>query len=215
MAKLDLPEPREYGWTLKRLRSAKTSVRRDSVGGIDIEIEHETVHGVSAAMLAWWFQHLDKELVFRGEKIPVYLLWHPYDHVSVEGTRDDAGKIAPGSTIHLHEVFGRDPRFVFKEALGVHRWDAGGIGLHLEVPGLRLFQVDHAFRDVEGGARYHTRAHIGAPGVIGALANAVLIPLKFDDDKIGAWLTHNVEEVGNFENFLPELCASMGVKKAA
>ena len=215
MAKLALPEPREYGWTLKRLSSAKTTVRRDSVGGIDIEIEHSILRGVSVEMLAWWFQHLDKELMFRGEKLPVYLLWHPYDHVSVEATRDGAGRIAAGSTLHVHEVFGRDARFVVKEAFGVHRWDSGGIGLHLEVPGVRLAQLDHEFRDVDGGVRYHTRAHLGAPGVLGALVNALVIPLKFDDDKIGAWLTHNVEEVGNFENFLPELYAAAHVAKAA
>jgi hypothetical protein len=36
----------------------------------------------------------------------------------------------------------------------------------------------------------------------------------FDEARGRAWIKHNIEEVGNFEAFLPELCAIEGVAKA-
>jgi hypothetical protein len=42
-------------------------------------------------------------------------------------------------------------------------------------------------------------------GPFGRGVNAWLRRRTFPDDKARAWLTHNVEEVGNFESFLPAL----------
>lgn len=47
-------------------------------------------------------------------------------------------------------------------------------------------------------------------GIEGPLArvNPLLRRAMFPDDRARAWLTHNVEEVGNFEWFLPSLYAA-------
>ncbi len=40
--------------------------------------------------------------------------------------------------------------------------------------------------------------------------NRIVRPRVFSDDKARTWLKHNVEEVGNFEFFLPDLHALEG-----
>lgn len=50
--------------------------------------------------------------------------------------------------------------------------------------------------------------HVGSsnPGV-GSLLNRWVRPRFLSDESARAWLKHNVEEVGNFEHFLPETFA--------
>jgi hypothetical protein len=52
--------------------------------------------------------------------------------------------------------------------------------------------------------RYRSRALVGAEGMLGPFVN-VLVRRLFSDDTAQAWVRHNVEEVGCFENFLPAL----------
>jgi hypothetical protein len=44
--------------------------------------------------------------------------------------------------------------------------------------------------------------------------NRFVRPRLFPDDKARAWLRHNVEEVGNFEFFLPELYAKEASRRS-
>ena len=57
---------------------------------------------------------------------------------------------------------------------------------------------------------------VGPENPIGRIfVNRLVRPRLFPDDKARAWLRHNVEEVGNFEFFLPELYARRERPEAA
>ena len=54
------------------------------------------------------------------------------------------------------------------------------------------------------GLKISTRLCVGvADGWAKTLINQVFVPLLFDEKKTEAWMLHNVEEVGSWENFLP------------
>ncbi len=203
---IDLPPPREFGWHLKPVETARTCIERLSDGRMTIEIDHEIVRGVTTRMLAWWFQSFDREVMWEGQSLQAYLLWHPLDHVHVRAFRGEGGRLRVGDRLHINEVFGRDRRFTVDQGVRIHRWDANGIGFHAVIGGVRVFNLDHAFEDVADGVRYRSRALIGAEGVLGRLVNTIA-QRAFTDETARAWCRHNVEEVGCFENFLAPLWA--------
>jgi hypothetical protein len=49
---------------------------------------------------------------------------------------------------------------------------------------------------------------VGATGLVGRLINPLIRRFAFDEARGRAWIKHNIEEVGNFESFLPRLYAS-------
>ena len=178
-------------------------------GGFELAIEHEIIRGISTEMLEWWFQNLDRDFDYRGQRLHAYRMWHPLDHIRIDFTRDEAGRIAPGQRVHIQEVFGRDPRNRIDEHVWLHRWDRYGIGLHATIAGIRMFELNHQFDDVPGGVQYRSRARIGAfSGLVGGMLTRVALPRRFPPQKATAWFKHNIEEVGCFENFLPELYAA-------
>jgi hypothetical protein len=201
---LELPSPREFGWHLKPVESARTSVQRLGDGRMTIEIDHEIIRGITTEMLAWWFQTFDREITWEGRTMQAYLLWHPLDHVGVTLFRGPTGRLGVGDRLHITEVFARDPRFTVDQDVRVHRWDDNGVGFHAVIGGFRGFNLDHSFENVAGGVRYRSRALVGAEGMLGPLVN-VLARRLFSDETARAWVRHNVEEVGCFENFLSTL----------
>lgn len=68
--------------------------------------------------------------------------------------------------------------------------------------------MDYAFRETAEGTIYHNSLTVGARGVIGRLVNPLIRRFSFDETRGHAWIKHNIEEVGNFESFLPELYAT-------
>lgn len=206
---LPLPAPLEVDWSWKAVTSAVTELKKSDSGSLELTIEHELIRGITTEMLAWWFQHLDRDVDWQGGKLHAYRLWHPRDHVRIDFTRDRAGRITPGQRIHIQEMFARDPRYTVDEHPRIHRWDRYGIGFHVDILGTRMFELNHQFEDVPGGVQYRSRARIGAfRGLVGGVLNRVVIPGRFGEEKARAWFTHNVEEVGCFEHFLPQLFAA-------
>ena len=71
---------------------------------------------------------------------------------------------------------------------------------------LGFSSLEHQFIPVSNGTRYESRLLIGVDSTIGKFfVNPVIRPLFIGYEMAQAWLKHNVEEVGNFEFFLPEL----------
>lgn len=211
---LPLPPPRDFGWRLKPLESARTSVVRLADGRLELRINHSPIRGVTAAMLAWWFQVLDGEATYRGRTLPAYLLWHPLDHVALRTFRARPERVAPGDRIHIQEMFARDPRFAVDNVVTIHRWDEGGIGFHVDRMGLRVFELDHVFEDAPAGTDYRSCLRIGSGvGLLKPLVNRIA-GRRFSDEMARVWLRHNVEEVGCFEEFLPELFAERAIRSA-
>ena len=64
----------------------------------------------------------------------------------------------------------------------------------------------YSFKEVRGGTLYENALTVGIhkPAFLAAL-NAPIQALKFPEEMGRAWLTHNVEEVGNLQFFLPDL----------
>lgn len=207
-----LPAPADLGWTPRSVASADVVVTPLGDGRLEVRIDHAPLTGVTTAMLGWWFQTFDGTATWRGEKLAAYRLWHPRDHIDVRPGRDAKGRIAPGCRLNIREVFARDPRFVTDIHAVIHRWDTRGIGFHRDILGHRVVELDHAFTDSAAGVLYRTcmRAGVGN-GPLRRLINRLAVKRRFSPDAVEAWTRHNIEEVGFFADFLPELYATAAI----
>jgi hypothetical protein len=203
----DLPDPIPVPWTMKPLSSAVTKLDVDDRGRMHASIVHDVLHGVTPAMLAWWFRNLSGTVDIEGRPYPRYRVWHPLDHVEHRYVVTPPSGTGPGSVFLIHEVLGRDPAYRVKVHTRVERLDEGGFSHRPRVHGISgLVRMDYTFARVPGGTRYENSITIGmhAPRWLRGI-NTALRTLAFDEAHARAWLKHNVEEVGNLEHFLPGL----------
>lgn len=111
-----------------------------------------------------------------------------------------------GDKIRIHEAFQRDQRFEVDETAVVSTLDNNGMGLTAYQLGQTLLNLQHRFQDVNGGVEYRSRMVLRVEsGVLKPMINNLVLPKRFSRKKADAWLLHNVEEVGYFENFLTDL----------
>ena len=204
---MDLLKVKDFGWTLRSLSSARTNIAELVDGRIEVTIDHAPLKGITREMLVWWFQHMDGECTWEGETVPNYHLWHPRDHISVSiSDRNAQGVAVAGSKIHIQEAFNHDLRYLVDNTVTIDRLDETGLRFHAERAGKTAFELEHRYLPSVEGIEYHSRLLLGVgQGWLKSLINDVILPRQFSDDKAIAWLTHNVEEVGCFEDFLPEL----------
>jgi hypothetical protein len=205
--------PYELGWTLRAVESADVVVTALGDGRREIRIDHAPLTGVTTEMLEWWFQNFDGVATYRGRTLPAYHLWHPRDHVAVTFARGPSGRVEPGQRLHIEEVFGRDRRFETDVHSVIHRWDRRGVGFHHDVLSHRLVELDHVFTDTPAGVLYRTCMRVGAGvGPLRRLVNAAA-DRRFGPATTTAWIRHNVEEVGCFVEFLPDLFANRAIAR--
>ncbi len=218
MSAADLPPPIEIPWTMKPLESAETSTERLPDGRMRWSIVHDILHGVTPQMLVWWFKHMDGDVEIAGTSIPRYRAWHPRDHVALTYVRkaDDGSNMGPGSQMRIQEYFARNPEWYVDIVDDVIQLDERGfIHVH-EVAGIEVARMEYTFERTPAGTLYRNCLVAGmtAP-ILRAPFNALIRPRLLSDAMGHAWLTHNVEEVGNLEHFLPELFeAEMGGRAA-
>jgi hypothetical protein len=205
-----LPEPIPIPWTMKPLSSAETTLDIDDQGRMRASIVHDVVHGVSPAMLVWWFRNMRGTIDIEGRPYPRYRVRHPRDHVEHRYLVTPPEGDGVGSTFLIHEVLGRDRRYEINVRTDVVRLDEGGFAHRPRFHGISgLVRMDYEFQRVAGGTRYSNSITIGFDGPRWLrLANATMRRFAFDEAHARAWLVHNVEEVGNFEHFLPRLHGS-------
>lgn len=192
---------------MKPLSSAETRLTHRTNGTLELTIEHATVQGVSPEMLHWWFQGVHLDMALGGQTLPRYRVWHPQDHIALFKPRlAPDGSAGEGASFRIVEVFGRDSRFQVDSVEYVEKLDATGIRLLKFIGGVRVFSLEHWFVRVPGGTRYESQliAGVSSPA-LATLLNRLLVPRAFPEQMARAWLKHNVEEVGNFEHFLPAL----------
>jgi hypothetical protein len=120
---------------------------------------------------------------------------------------------------HIVEAFGADRRYLVNIVDRILHLDETGILLSTEHAGMgigrsnllapvpfRFSTLDYQFFAHPQGTRYEWRPLIGVDSAIGKhIVNRFVRPLFIGEEMARAWLKHNVEEVGNFENFLPAL----------
>ncbi|MEO1550880.1 MAG: hypothetical protein AAFR93_10680 [Pseudomonadota bacterium] len=226
MTNLQMPAKRDFDWPLKPTSSSHFDIHEKDNGQFCVVLNHALLRGVSAEMIAWWFQnfpHLKVRLKdvpsYAAQEVPGYWLWHPIDHHSAElsGALGPGGVAKTGCSIHIREAMQYD-RYGWKYPVdtklkvfyvGPDGW-AMGKALPLVGP-VMILRIN--FKDVfedgrQIGVHYHYEIVIGATGnnpVVRFINNR--ITGEYSPEFFEAWHRHNVIEVGTFENFLPALFA--------
>jgi DAPG hydrolase PhiG domain len=209
-APIQLPAPRPVSWRMKDLATAETELRILADGRLYLQIRHQVLHGVTPQMLVWWFSNLEGDIVVAGKKWPRYQIWHPVDHISIRYVRRRPdGGIGPGAKIHIREALGGRLDYLVDVVTTIEKLDDTGFVHGLRFFGLEVMRLEYTFTPVRDGTIYENSITFGPDrALLRPFFNAVIRPRLFSDDRARAWLKHNVEEVGNFEYFLPDLYAS-------
>lgn len=207
--KWKLPPARDFGWKMKPLESARTkfNILRGNV--YELTIEHSTVRGVTPAMLLWWFRNIGGDMEYDGRSYPRYLVWHPDDHIHWALARpSETGGADVGAAFHIVEAFARNPAYIIDSVETVEKLDETGIRLTRRIAGHVVFSLEHWFSQGQDGAGYNSQMIVGSSSFpLGSFFTRCVRPFIFTRAMGHAWLRHNIEEVGNFEFFLPEFFA--------
>lgn len=197
--------PIEVPWSLKSVESAESGLERLAGGRRRFWIRHELLRGVTPPMLLHWFRHLEGEMTLAGRRVERYRVWHPRDHVAVRyAQRCPDGGIGPGARIHIRELFGAKPENAIDVIATIERLDLGGF-VHVDhVLGVAVGRMSYRFTPVEGGTLYENELVVGFESRALSALNG-MAGRFFSDEKGRAWIRHNIEEVGAFEQFLPAL----------
>lgn len=204
--RFEAPEPLPIDWIKKPVENAVSGVEILKDGRVFCWIEHEIVRGVSPKMLVWWFKNLEGSMMIDGVAHDRYRVWHPRDHLFARYARTNPdGTVGVGSVIHLAEMLDARPEYLVHIYTEITKLDETGY-IHLpRIHGLRIAEMKYEFEKVRGGTRYTNSLTVGLRGWKGRLLNPLIRRFLFDKTRGRAWIKHNVEEVGNFESFLPEL----------
>jgi len=196
-------------------------------GQLTAQIHHGVLEGVTTEMMEWFFNNMDAVVKLNGVEVPAYWLWHHEDHILALAARDKEGKMVG---LHIREAFGRNPAFMVEDCacLPADSNFRKGIRLEIRTPLGCLGFLQHQWTDVEGGVKYQSLMLVGQtaqgaspadfsnsevsayPNEGGnfasrAFVNNVMIPKKVNPPWMAAWLTHNVEEVGLLQQWLPTI----------
>ena len=173
-----------------------------------VTIDHRPLSGVTPAMLFDWFTHLGETMSYGGQIIDRYLAWHPIDHIAWELARQaPTGGAADGARFRMVEAFGGRPEYKIDEVARVEKLDVTGIRLARRIGGVPVFQLEHTWSAGADRAHYVTVMDLGVRSALLSPANRA-VRRRFPDDKLRAWVKHNIEEVGQLEYLLPQLAAS-------
>ena len=222
---MEMPAARDFGWRLKERSTSYFDITQRDNGQFTVVLNHALLRGVSAQMIAWWFRHFTTLRVrlsdipgYEGQYVPAYLLWHPSDHLdaTLKGPRQSDGSPIAGKTrIHIREAmqyltYGWDYPVDTEIVVTYCGPDGWSMGRRLPVLGPAMMLRIH-FKDVFDGDRqigvhYHYEVVIGVSGrdPLSRFVNRRMSS-AFGPEFFQAWHTHNVIEVGVFENFLPVL----------
>lgn len=156
-------------------------------------------------MLVWWFGHMEGDVEIQGQQFPRYRVWHPLDHVYARYVRRAPdGSVGPGAQIALCEYLGRNPAYKVEAVSTIEKLDDAGFIHNVIRGGVCIARMEHVFTKTADGMRDENRLIVPGTSRLGRFAG-LRVPLLFSDGKAQAWLKHNIEEMGNLENFLPEL----------
>ena len=206
MTRLPLPDSLPLTAPLRELDESRVSIQEFPHHRLRLTIDHEPLRGVTPEMLLWWFRHIGEPMAYAGGTHPRYRVWHPLDHIHWELERPARdGSIGEGARFRIVEMMGRDERFYIDSVDRVEKLDLTGIRLVLRIAGAQFFQLEHTWSRAEGATHYTSVMDIGSRSALGRPVNAFLRRRIFVPGMERAWLRHNIEEVGYFEHFLPEL----------
>jgi hypothetical protein len=212
-AQTRLPAPRPMLWPLRPADSAIVSITVLPDGRRRIKIRHAELKGVTPEMLAWWFRHIEGEMLYAGRSWPRYLVWHPRDHISYEVVKRGRGRrnVSRDAQLHVREAFQRDPHNLLDVTVTVERIDSEAAIIGSRVLGASALRLCNCFQQTQTGTRYVSIMTIGSESWLGRCGlNWLLRSRILAGHQADAWIKHHIEEVGNLENFLPALYAAEG-----
>ena len=199
-------EPIQVPWELKPISSAETGMEALPDGRIKFWLRHDALKGVTLQMLVWWFKHIDGDIQINGVTYPRYRIWHPRDHIRHNYVkRCSDGSVGPGTIMRITEAFNRNPDFLIDNYVVIEQLDESGFAFSPILRGVKVGRAEYSFTPVSNGTLYENSMTIGVPW--SRIGNRLVIPSAFPKEKGIAWFRHNIEEVGSFEHFLPELYA--------
>lgn len=211
---LQKPAPLDIKWICKSVDTAESGIEILADGRLHCWIQHEIVRRVTPKMLVWWFKHLEGDVEIEGKSYNRYRVWHPRDHLFARYAKRNAdGSIGVGSQIHLAEMFGANPKYLVDTVTDIVKLDEEGYVHRPRLHGLRLVEMKYSFEEKENGTLYRNSLTIGGRGLLGKIINPLIRKSVFDRKRGNAWIKHNIEEVGNFEFFLPDLYFSQNRAK--
>ena len=180
--RLEMPEPRAYGWDLKPLASSAFEIHQRDNGQFCVVLAHSLLRGVRAEMIRWWFMNFTKMKVrlrdvpgYEDQVVPGYLLWHPVDHLSAElsGKLGPGDSPKPGCAIHIREAMQYDIygwKYPVDSTLNVFYVGDDGWAMGKAIPFLGpVMMLRIHFKDIYDGeahlgVQYHYEVVIGASG---------------------------------------------------
>ena len=201
-----LLEPRPQLWRMRPLESACSSIEQHG-GRTVATIRHAPLRGVTPEMLSWWYRHIPGEMAYAGSTYPRYLVWHPLDHIDYAVTASgQSGEVSRGARLHITEAMQRNMENLLDIHVEVVEMHEGRAVIAKHILGTSLVRLVNEFTASPAGASYVTIMTIGDETVLGnVVLNHVAHRKAFPPRRIGPWMRHHVEEIGNFENFLPDL----------
>lgn len=207
--------PRVFGWRMKEISGAITrfSISKNKV--YECYIEHDIIKNCTPEMIEWWFRNIGGEMEYKGVKYQRYHVWHPIDHIHWElAKKDKNGEAGVGAKFRIVEAFNGNEKWLIDVTEEVKKLNKTGIILENRVMGVRVSKLEHKFVKAENGTRYVSKLEVGVDSLIGRLIiNPLMHRFIFTKEMGPAWIKHNIEEVGNFEFFLPELYFKENGKK--
>ena len=116
------------------------------------------------------------------------------------------GSVGPGAWIRLREYLGANRRYEVNIRTAIEKLDEQGFIHNPVVHGISgIARMEYTFTPVAGGTLYENCLIVGGASGWRRWLNPLIERFVFTHEQGVAWLRHNIEEVGLFERFLPDL----------
>ncbi|WP_040785539.1 hypothetical protein [Nocardia pneumoniae] len=178
-----------------------------------VQIEHDTIRGVTPEMMRWWFENLAATTTwngidFTGPRISHYHLWHHRDHISVTplssgsagGTNNG---FAVGSSSRIDEQFNDFHDRIHATVLTT-RLDDEEFNFDLRALGRTVGHITHRYHQERTGLRFYAETVIGIDSGPQRILNLAR-PWAYSTRTAENWIRHNIEETGRSEHIIPIL----------
>lgn len=183
-------------------------------GSIRVQIQHDTLKGVTPEMMKWFFENQAKTTTwngvdFSGEEVVIYHLWHHRDHVAIKPLTNPKNGInngfAVGAYTVIQEQFNDYHEMINNKMLTI-TLDETEFTFHIKKFGLTVGKVVHYYSPTPDGIDFYAETHIGIEfPIFGWLMNWLLLPFYYSKKTAAHWIKHNIEETGQSEKIIPIL----------
>lgn len=201
----------------KPVSSAKWVDITERHGRIRVQIEHDTIRGVTPAMMRWWFENISGTTTwngsdFSGPEISYYHLWHHRDHIAVTPLTSSVDRpnrgFQVGQKSRIDEQF-NDYNDLIHHTMLATRLDEEEFTFDVQFLGLNAGRIIHRYHEEAGGLRFYAETEIAMRmPLLGGVLNRTVRPFLYTRQTAENWIRHNIEETGRSQDILPLLYAA-------